>query len=83
MPKSVKMLAPTSAPATRAESWVVRDRLSALISVFDGMVSAISAPRTPRSDGRTRPMKAVTMTTTTGLIDPDNANNSSVEAHTA
>jgi hypothetical protein len=32
-PKNVKMLAPSSAPATRAESVVVRETLSALISV--------------------------------------------------
>ena len=55
MPKNANRPAPASAPATRAESVVVREMLSALISVSAGMVSAISALRTPRSEGRTSP----------------------------
>ena len=83
MPKKPKMLAPRSAPATRAESVVVRDMLSALINVRAGMVSAMSALRTPRSEGRTSPMKAEMTNTTSGVTAPSSAKVSSVQANAA
>lgn len=47
----------------RAVSIVVRDTLMAPIINSCGMMSATSAPRTPRSDGRIKPMTAtITMT---------------------
>jgi len=47
----------------RAVSIVVRDTLIAPTICSRGMMSATSAPRTPRSEGRIRPMMA-TMTMT-------------------
>ena len=55
MPSAANMPAPVRAPAMRAESIVVRDRLMALTRYACGMVLATSAPRTPRSDGRISP----------------------------
>ena len=63
MPSAANSPAPLSAPAIRAVSIVVRETLMAPINRSCGMMLATSAPRTPRSDGRTRPMIA-TMTMT-------------------
>ena len=82
MPKNVNTVAPASAPATRAESVVVREMLSALTSVLAGMVSAISALRTPRSEGRTSPIRVAMISTTSGVTAPSSANVSSVAANT-
>lgn len=54
-------------------SEVVREIPSAGISRSVGMESAISAERTPRSEGRTNPMRAVTVNTTIGLGVPAKA----------
>ena len=63
MPSDANSPAPLSAPAMRAVSIVVRETLIAPISRSCGMMVATSAPRTPRSDGRTRPMIATMMKT--------------------
>ena len=63
MPRAANRPVPLSAPAIRAVSIVVRDTLIAPTIWSGGMMSATSAPRTPRSDGRIRPMIAtITMT---------------------
>ena len=54
-------------------SEVVREIPSAGISRSVGMDSAISAERTPRSEGRTNPMRAVRVSTTIGLGVPAKA----------
>ena len=64
MPNSANTPAPVSAPATRAESEVVREMPMAAVSRSAGMVSATSATRTPRSEGRTMPIRPVMMSTT-------------------
>ena len=66
-------LAPVSAPATRAESEVVREMPMAAVSRSAGMVSATSATRTPRSEGRTMPIRPVMTSTEMGLKWPANA----------
>ena len=63
MPRLANNPAPDSAPAIRAVSIVVREMLIAPISRSCGMMVATSAPRTPRSDGRTRPMIATMIIT--------------------
>ena len=63
MPSAANNPAPESAPAMRAVSIVVRDTLIAPISRSCGMMVATSAPRTPRSDGRTSPIKPAIMKT--------------------
>jgi hypothetical protein len=63
MPKRTNIPAPASAPTMRAESEVVREMLIAPIRRSFSIVAAMSAPRTPRSEGRTRPIrKAMTKT---------------------
>jgi hypothetical protein len=47
----------------RAVSIVVLETLIAPINCAGGMMVATSAPRTPRSDGRTRPMTATMIRT--------------------
>ena len=56
MPSAANNPAPESAPAMRAVSMVVRETLIAPIRRSCGMMVATSAPRTPRSDGRTSPI---------------------------
>ncbi len=73
MPNSAKTPAPASAPATRAESLVVRAMLIAPISRSFGIVSATSAPRTPMSDGRTSPASVAMMSTSSGVTALANA----------
>ena len=73
MPNSANTPAPASAPATRAESLVVRAMLIAPISRSLGIVSATSAPRTPRSEGRTSPASVAMMITSSGVTTPANA----------
>ena len=73
MPNSARTPAPASAPATRAESLVVRAMLIAPISRSAGIVSATSAPRTPMSDGRTRPASVAMTSTSRGVTAPANA----------
>ena len=63
MPSAANKPAPLSAPANFAVSIVVREMLIAPISWSCGMMVATSAPRTPRSDGRTRPITATMMRT--------------------
>ena len=63
MPSAANNPAPLSAPAIRAVSIVVREMLIAPINWSCGMMVATSAPRTPRSDGRTMPIRAATMKT--------------------
>ena len=74
MPNSAKTPAPASAPATRAESLVVRAMLIAPISRSFGIVSAISAARTPMSEGRTIPASVAMTSTSSGVTAPANAN---------
>ena len=63
MPSAANSPAPDSAPAMRAVSMVVRETLIAPIRRSCGMMVATSAPRTPRSDGRTRPIRIAMMKT--------------------
>ena len=56
MPIAANMPAPVSEPKMRAVSEVVRAIPIAAVSEAGGTVSAISAPRSPMSDGRTRPV---------------------------
>ena len=52
----------------RAVSIVVLEMLIAPISRSCGMMVATSAPRTPRSEGRTRPMMATMIKTNPGFL---------------
>ena len=70
MPSDAERLAPASAPATRAESIVVRDMPSAPIRCSRGMVSPISALRITWSFGRTMPASAATTSTQAGVNRP-------------
>ena len=55
MPSQANRPAPARAPTMRAESAVVRATPMAAINRSPGIVSAISALRMARSDGRIRP----------------------------
>ena len=74
MPNAANMPAPDSAPVIRAMSDVVREKLIAPVRRLGGIVSATTAPRSPMSDGRTRPDTAAMISTSTGLRTPANAN---------
>ena len=63
MPKAANIPAPASAPPTRAVSDVVRATPMAAVSSWVATLSAIRERRTPRSEGRTRPI-APAMTNT-------------------
>ena len=67
----------------RAESDVMRDMPIAPVSCSCGMVSAISAARRPRSDGRTSPIRPTSTSTITGLSAPAKASVISVVAMVA
>ncbi|MNC91002.1 hypothetical protein D3C83_71810 [compost metagenome] len=67
MPSVATTPAPVSAPAMRAESWVVRWMLIAPINWEAGMISPTIAARIPMSDGRTRPNTAALTRTYSGL----------------
>ena len=71
MPSAANNPAPVKAPAMRALSCVVRATLMAPTSCAGGMMSASNAPRTPRSDGRIRPMIATMIMTLNGDRYPD------------
>ena len=73
MPNAANKPAPVSAPVIRAMSEVVREKLIAPVRRLAGIVSAITAPRSPMSDGRTRPDTAARIRTTNGLSTPANA----------
>ena len=73
MPRAANSLAPVNAPAMRALSCVVRDRLMAPTSCAAGMISASNAPRTPRSEGRIRPITATMIMTLSGAKWPVSA----------
>ncbi len=66
MPRTANSPAPVNAPAMRALSWVVRATLMAPTNCSAGMISASSAPRTPRSEERIRPMIATMIMTLSG-----------------
>ena len=72
MPSAANKPVPLNAPAMRALSCVVRDTLIAPTSRSGGMMSASSAPRTPRSEGRTIPMIATMIMTLSGVRCPVN-----------
>ena len=67
----------------RAVSEVVRAIPIAAVSEAGGMVSAISAPRSPMSDGRTRPVSADSPITIDGLSVPVKASVISMVATSA
>ncbi len=83
MPIAANRPAPVSAPKMRAVSEVVRAMPIAAVSEAGGMVSAISAPRSPMSDGRTRPVSAASTSTIVGLSVPVKASVISVAATSA
>ena len=64
----------------RAESEVVREIPMALVSRPTGMVSAISAPRSPMSEGRTRPVTAASRQMSSGVSAPAKARTIKVAA---
>ena len=73
MPNAANMPEPASAPPTRAKSEVVREMPMAATSWSLGMLSATSAMRTPRSDGRTKPLRPAMMNTSSGVNAPAKA----------
>ena len=70
MPNIANSPAPTSEPAMRAESWVVREMPIAGISPLSGMVSAISALRIVWSEGRSSPEAVAIRNTCSGRNAP-------------
>ncbi len=82
MPSNANNPVPVNAPAMRAVSCVVRDTLIAPTSWAAGMMSASSAPRTPRSEGRIRPMIETMIMTLSGARWPVSARIMMVEAST-
>ena len=73
MPNSANRPAPISAPMMRAASDVVREMPMAPISWSAGTMCATSAPRTPMSEGRTRPISPEMTKTIMGLNAPAQA----------
>jgi hypothetical protein len=73
MPMTANRPAPVSAPKMRAVSMVVRAIPIAGVSRFGGIMSAIIAPRSPMSEGRTRPVTAASASTTPGCSAPTKA----------
>ena len=82
MPKAAKMAAPVMAPPARAKSEVVRDTPMAATRSSVGTLSPTSAMRTPRSDGRTRPISPVMASTTIGVRAPAKAKTMRLAAST-
>ena len=70
MPKAATTPAPTSAPATLAESMLVREMPIAAIRCCGGTVALTSAVRMPMSDGRSMPATPATAITAQGLSCP-------------
>ena len=70
MPKAATTPAPASAPATLAESMLMREMPMAATRCWGGTVAPTSAVRMPMSDGRIMPASAATHSTATGLMLP-------------
>ena len=70
MPKAATTPAPASAPATLAESMLVREMPIAAIRCWAGTVAPTSAVRMPMSDGRTMPARPATHSTASGSSRP-------------
>ena len=83
MPIAANMPAPVSAPKMRAVSEVVRAIPIAAVSDAGGMVSAMSAPRSPMSDGRTTPVSAASTSTMVGCSVPVKARTIRIAATSA
>ena len=82
MPKAANIPAPASAPPTRAVSDVVRAIPIAAVSSWVATLSAIRERRTPRSEGRTRPIAPAIANTSTGVSAPLKATAMRVAAST-
>ena len=83
MPRIVERPAPVSAPATRAESTLARERPSAPIRSSGGIVSPMSEFLSTWSFGRTMPTSPAMTNTHIGVSTPASARTISSAASTA
>jgi hypothetical protein len=83
MPSNATSPAPVRAPATRAESDVVRSIPIAPTSCAAGIVSPTRAARMPMSDGLTMPVNEAITNTCIGESTPSSAKVMSTDASVA